>query len=193
MPVAPLVLRGKAVMWLPGNLAKNTSAQTAAGKLGIKTASTITQADVVCVQDFAAKELTPLFKLKLYLNGGRLAQLEYITTLGETGACITFKAAVRAKGLRVWLSRCFAERNPLRRAEMEAAIMSADSKWSWFVGNHVEFLRKAVGHKTNCKLVGIVSNDEFQNFPRGLANVMTFDGFLGYIRTTDARTTKMLR
>ena len=189
-PVARRSLTGKAVMWIPGDLAVSTSVQTVADKLRIRTATTIDKADIVCVRDFGGRELTPFLKLQLYLNGGSLAQLEYITTLGKQGACITLQAAVRAHPLQVWLSTRFAERNPQKQAAIEAAIMSAGSKWTWFVGNNVEFLRKAAGAKK--KLVGVVTNDEFNAFPRGLATVMTLDGFLGHIRHIDEKNTQML-
>ena len=60
---------------------------------------------------------------------------------------------------------------------LDAAVASCNSRWSWFVGSNVEFLRRALTAKHR-NLLGIVTKREHNHFPKGFMNCMTATAFL---------------
>ena len=180
-------LTGKVIMWEPPTLARSSKATVdAIAELRIKTTAVISQADIVCVADFQHVDI--LTKWNLYLNGGALAQAEYINTHGRAGACIALAPAVTARTCEIWVSASFAENNRDVMRVLADAVATTHSRWKWFTGSNREFLTRALRVK---HLMGIVTNAEFQTFPRAFLNVKTAAAFLDHIRKVVEKDTRI--
>jgi len=141
-----------------------------------RTTDELTEADFVVVADLPA--LPYLAKWYIYLHGGNVITVDYLTSRGSGGACIIFKPAVQGKSLKIWVSAVFAERNQNVYDILDHAISLPNSKWSWFVGSNVEFLQRALKTKA---LLGIVAQAEFNAFPKDFVKCMPADSFLNTI------------
>ena len=86
-------------------------------------------ADIVVVRDL--KDMMMATKWKVFLTGGRVAQLEYIVTAGAKGTCLEYKSAVSKQLLEI----------------LQDSIAHPTSVWAWFVGNNVEFVTRAAFQK----------------------------------------------
>ena len=134
-------------------------------------------ADIVVVRDL--KDMMMATKWKVFLTGGRVAQLEYIVTAGAKGTCLEYKSAVsNAPRRQMWVSAAWAERNPQLLEILQDSIAHPTSVWAWFVGDNVEFVTRAARVKN---IVGLVTTAEFNAFPAGLCNVYTSALFLGVL------------
>ena len=142
-----------------------------------RTAASIADADVVVVRDFP--DISLAARWRLTLNGGALAQLVCLTSGGNGGTCIVFKPAVKLTKRLIWTSTKFARKNPSAMEALELAMGSPESKWSWFVGNNEEFLRKALATPA---LFGLVTCAQYARFPRGFDNCMPGAMFLDRVR-----------
>ena len=167
-------LSGKLVKWEPDALA--CSATTRA--LRLRTSAVARGADLVVVADLQTVPVAT--KWEVYLRGGAIASVDYVKSAGAGGARICFKPAVRSRELRVWMSAAFALRFPRTATILGDAIASPGSKWTAFAGSNVEFVAKALRAKKT--MVGLVTREEFNAFPRDFANVRTAVSFLDEIR-----------
>ena len=93
---------------------------------------------------------------------------------------MVFKPAVKAKAMKLWVSAAFAEQHSVVHEIITAAMELPGTKWSWFVGSNVEFLRGALKYKSLC---GLVTNREFDGFPRDFVNCLTGPMFLDTLCT----------
>ena len=117
-----------------------------------RTTDQLALADLAVVPDLSAINRTA--KWQMYVNGGTVATTDYLTSRGLDGACLIFKPAGRGKVMKLWAPAAFVEHNPNIYKLLDRAIGSPNAKWSWFVGSHVEFVRKALKTKS---LVGLVT------------------------------------
>ena len=88
---------------------------------------------------------------------------------------MTFKPATRARKRQLWASAAWVAQQPQEFLLLHQAAGDPGSKWTWFVGNAAEFLARALRVKS---VMGIVTDAEYQAFPREVANVKTSAGFL---------------
>lgn len=174
-------LTSKVIKWEPNSLRNLPAASSAAVALGLTHTDDVAVADLVVVMDL--KEL--LFKSRcwLYLRGGAVAQLSYIASHGKSGACVVFHPAIAQKQLVIWASADFVVQHPVCHYMVDDAIGMPASKWTWFVGNHVEFIQRA--HKRK-NIVGLVTKAEFGAFPSDFARVFTATAFLEFICVVSA-------
>ena len=92
--------------------------------------------------------------------------------------------AVQSCKIQVWASAAFSLANPAAWGILDRAMQTPSSRWSWFAGNHVEFLTRATKTKS---LVGLVTQAEHAAFPRGLCQCMAGAGFLRLVSRIDPR------
>ncbi len=128
------------------------------------------------VRDFEG--VSAAVRWHLTLSGGALAQLVCLTD-GSAGTCLVYEPAVKIRKRIIWTHPAFAAKNPSAIAALDRAIGSEGSKWSWFAGNTIEFLRKALGTPA---LFGLVTCEQYSRFPRGFDNCMPGAMFLERVR-----------
>ncbi len=174
-------LTGKVIKFEPSSLGDTAESMEIMSELHLKTTTELKDADIVCAAHF--ENVSLLSKLYVYLNGGLLAQFEYISSHGKAGTCLAMAPAARARKHKVWVSALFAERNLQKVDVIMQAVDLPGSKWTWFVGANHEFLTKAMRDKS---AIGIVTNCEYSVFPQGVASVMTCNGFLHHICTVSS-------
>ena len=172
----------------PGLATRSKGIVDAVAELRLKTTTSIANADMVCAADF--QHFNSLTKWYIYLNGGALVQAECIDSRGKPGACIALAPAVNTRAREVWVSASFAVNNPEVVRILEDAMGTDQSKWKWFRGSNHEFLARAMHAK---HLVGIVTDAEFEAFPRGFVNVKTVRAFLIHICEVVEKDTHMFR
>ena len=174
-PRAHRALQGKAVKWLPPGAAAGASRACldAIQEMHLTNAATVRTADLVAVLDL--RDFQGLAKWEVYLRGGSVCQAEYLASRGASGACLTFKPATRARRWQLWTSAAWVAQQPREFLLLQQAAGDPGSKWTWFVGNAAEFLARALRVKS---VMGIVTDAEYQAFPRDVANVKTSAGFL---------------
>ena len=146
----------------------------------IQAVAELATADIVCAN---LDDIPPVTKLHVYLNGGAIAQPEYLTSHGNSGSYIALRPSVRVQRREIWASAAFAVSNPRAMQCLQDAVASEGSRWTWFVGSNVEFLTRAMRVKSVC---GLVTAAEFAAFPKGFANAMTLNQFLHKITIVDA-------
>ena len=61
---------------------------------------------------------------------------------------------------------------------LERAVLSPSSKWTFFAGSNAEFLQRALRTK---QLVGLVTQAEYNAFPRDFVRCMTSNAFLHFV------------
>ena len=138
----------------------------------IQEVAELATADIVCAN---LDDISPVTKLHVYLNGGAIAQPEYLISHGTSGSYIALRPSVRVQRREIWASAAFAVSNPRAMECLGEAMASEGSRWQWFVGSNVEFLKRALKVKS---LIGLVTAAEFAAFPKGFANAVTLSRFL---------------
>jgi len=168
-------LQGKAVKWLPPGAAAGASraCHDAIQKMHLTNAATVREADLIAVLDM--RDFQGPAKWEVYLRGGSVCQAEYLASRGASGARLTFKPATQARRRQLWTSAAWVAQRPQEFLLLQQAAGDPGSKWTWFVGNAPEFLARALRVKS---LIGIVTDAEYQAFPRDFANVKKSAGFL---------------
>lgn len=175
-PRAVLNMFGKTIAWRPQPFDNDIPemAKATIRELRLKTTNAVEDADFV-VTTAGVGELEQHVRWHLYLIGGALISLDYLTSRGKEGSCLIFKPAVESKVMQIWTSARFVAQNPVAYAILDRAIGSTKSKWKWFVGNNVEFLSRALRTKS---LVGLVTHSEHNAFPQNFVQCMTSNMFL---------------
>ena len=136
-------------------------------------AATVREADLIAVLEL--RDFQGPAKWEVYLRGGSVCQAEYLASRGASGARLTFKPATQARRRQLWTSAAWVAQRPQEFLLLQQAAGDPGSKWTWFVGNAPEFLARALRVKS---LIGIVTDAEYQAFPRDFANVKKSAGFL---------------
>lgn len=179
-PRAVLTMSGKTITWRP-QMQDNEipdEAKTAIRELKLKTTRDIDNADFVLTPNVGGLE--QLVRWRLYLFGGALITLDFLTSRGEGGSCLIFRPAVEVKVMHVWASAGFSTTHPTAYDILDQAIGRPKSRWSWFVGSNVEFLTKALRTKS---LLGLVTQSEYNGFPKDFVQCMTATMFLNRVCT----------
>ena len=145
-----------------------------------RTSPTARGADIVVVADLA--KVSSATQWQACLNGGSIAQLNYVTSGGAEGACIVFAAAVLASPRQIWTSAEFAARCPVQHALLQEAVAVRGSKWTFFAGSAVEFVTKALKTKS---LIGLVTCAEYAAFPPNFVKVLTANNFIRETRVIE--------
>ena len=171
-------LRGKSIKFEPALAAACCTAVMS--ELRLKAVADLGECDIVCAN---LDDISPITKLHVYLNGGAIAQPEYLNSHGSSGSYIALRPSVHAQRREIWTSASFAVSNPRALQCLTDAMASEGSKWTWFAGSNKEFLCRALRVKSLC---GLVTEAEFAAFPKGFANALTLNRFLHTIIVINA-------
>ena len=182
-PRAEQNLRGKSVMFSSANVARFCT--DAVSLLGLEVVTDAKKATLFCT-DLAGMTLST--KMHVFLHGGFIVQPEFLTSQGQEGSFLHVRPALHVQQRQLWMSGPAAETDPHAYLILADALASRGSKWTWFVGSNVEFLKKAV---VTPRLIGIVTAKEYAAFPKGFVNVMTLRQFLAKIVVYNTTTTQV--
>ena len=177
-PRAAQAMHGKSIHFEPAGVAAQCTAVMC--ELRLKAVADLGECDIVCAN---LDDLSPVTKLHVYLNGGAIAQPEYLNTHGSSGSYIALRPSVCVQRRQIWVSASFAVSTPRALQCLTDAMAIGGSKWTWFVGSNREFLQRSLRVKS---LFGLVTAAEFDAFPKDFANALTLSRFLHKIIALDA-------
>ncbi|MCP4240526.1 MAG: hypothetical protein GY772_08175 [bacterium] len=147
-------LHGVTVFWEPSALVQTDVAQQLIHAMRLRTVDHPRDATFVVLSSL--DDLGQLTRWRLVLGGGKLANCDFMRSAGREGACLHFKPAIETPRA-IWTSASWTEKHPTLWTILDDAMRLPTGKWTWFVGNNAEFVRRSL---RVTKLFGVVTTVE---------------------------------